>query len=291
MPFRWFLLPSFFGAAVFVFAGFPVPSAAQTGCLSAQRNIVSGVLVAQTQISPTGSQQRRYFVRLAREACVAVVTPDGRRGLHTRVRQIQLTGSYDPARARALTNKPVTIGARGFYQQSTAWHVTKTLVDTLWIRPTTPRYRGSDSLVELRDDQYGVLIAVPYRVFRRTVAAPRKSETKLVSRDGALSVYFFARNRTPKARIAGYYRRALRGHRGASFTYRRLTRRFFVLSGRWADGRSFYRVGATFVVRGDRTKAGDPAYAGFVVRWPAARDADITPHIPKMFQSFWDSVQ
>ena len=61
--------------------------------------------------------------------------------------------------------------------------------------------------------------------------------------------------------------------------------------GRWPNGRSFYHAGATFIVSGDRDKAGAQAYASFVVRWPAVRDADVTPHIPKMWQSFWDSVK
>jgi len=264
---------------------------AQGNCLSAQRNILTGKLVRETHRHPAQGKFRTFVLRLPRPTCIQFTTTDDRSGVNTGVSRLQLSGDFDQKRAAKLTGRQVTVGARGFFQSHTAWHVTGTLVDALWIRSTTPLYRGSDSLVEMRDEAFGAMVAVPYRLFRKTAPAPRKAETKLTSRDGTVSLYFFARDRTPKATIAGHYRRALAGHRGASITYRRLSRRFFVLSGRWPTGRSFYQAGAVYVVKGDRDRAGQSAYAGFVVRWPAARDADVTPHIPKMFQSFWDSVQ
>jgi len=264
---------------------------AQRTCLSAQRNIITGKLVREIHRHPAQGKFKAFVLRLSRPTCIQFATPGRRQGVNTGVRRLQVSGDFDRARATKLTGRQVTIGARGFFQSHTAWHVTGTLVDALWVRGTTPRYRGSDSLIELTDEAFGALIAVPYRLFRKTAPAPRKAETKLTSRDGNVSLYFFARDRRTKASVAGYYRRALLGHRGATFTYRRLTRRFFAVSGRWQNGRSFYQAGATFIVKGDRDRAGQAAYAGFVVRWPAARDADVTPHIPKMFQSFWDSVK
>lgn len=284
-------IPILVTAVIVAATGIATAAQAQGTCLSAQRNILTGKLVRETHRHPAQGKFRTFVLRLSRPTCIQFSTSAGRRGINTGVTRLQMAGDFDRARAAKLNGRQVTVGARGFLQSHTAWHVTGTLVDALWVRGTTPRYRGSDALVEMRDEAFGAMVAVPYRLFRKTAPAPRKAETKLTSRDGAVSLYFFARDKRPKAGIAGYYRRALVGYRGARLTYRRLGRNFFVLSGRWPNGRSFYQTGATYIVKGDRDRAGQPAYAGFVVRWPVARDADVTPHIPKMFQSFWDSVR